>query len=432
MKIIQILVTITFMTFIGCIQNKKLVNHFNSLNDTLIIQTEKNRGYGMILQGESYFDILDTIENQDFKIIVPVDITQIKVAKAVIDFKPFWYRNLRDVKSDYLLTFLKDYFPSKIDTLNIPSIKDNTISIITGLRGKDTIFIVDENNNKDFRDDSIRLLHRINSKSTSQLIKCKYKIYNGEKMVEDSSWVNLGTDRNNKLSYKVAHYLKATLFIDHQKYEIHVVNGRPFSRFCFDSPILAITEQNEIKKDTLQDADLLKKEDYLKLGNEYYRFKDVSNDGKYITLIKESNFNKKIGVQVGMLAPEFNCKSISGESIRLRDYRGKYLLIVNVSTCWSEESSYKCYRDIAESYKNKLEFLVLDNSQGVLRNNIKILRLEGKFIVAEENDTSRLKAYRPVFCSRTCFLINPDGRIMDKFEIFNWKRKMKEVFAEHI
>jgi hypothetical protein len=36
-------------------------------------------------------------------------------------------------------------------------------------------------------------------------------------------------------------------------------------------------------------------------------------------------------------------------------------------------------------------------------------------------------SYRPEFCSRTCFLINPDGRIIDRFEIFDWKSHIASI-----
>jgi len=94
-------------------------------------------------------------------------------------------------------TFLKENFPAKIDTLNLPSIKVNSISIVSGRRGKDKVFIVDDNNNKDFRDDSIRLYQKIDWRTISKLIKCKYKIYNGKEIVEDSSWINVGTFKDN-------------------------------------------------------------------------------------------------------------------------------------------------------------------------------------------------------------------------------------------
>ena len=54
------------------------------------------------------------------------------------------------------------------------------------------------------------------------------------------------------------------------------------------------------------------------------------------------------------------------------------------------------------------------------------LEITGAFIDVNINKT--IEAYRPEFCSRTCFLISPEGRIIDKFEIFDWKRSMQKHF----
>lgn len=427
MKILQILMGILLMTSIVVGQSKIQDNHFNSFSDTLIVKTEKIRGYGILQEeGAGSIDFNDTTERFDYPVVFPKGITDIKLAWQPVDFKPFGFDNMKKSKSDYLPIFLKSNFPKKIDTLNIPSIKDNSICIMAGKRGNDKIFIVDENNNKDFRDDSVRLTQKMDWKTTTKLIKCRYKIYNGKSMVEDSSWVNIGLGRNNDLLFFVSHHLESTFSIKNQIYTIGVIESN--SGFCFDEPILALLAQNGIKKDTLTESELLKKGEYLKLNDTYYRFDDVSNDGKYATLIKENNFKSKIGTQVGMLAPDFNCKSIEGDFISFNDYKGKVLLLVNVSACWSPISSYKCYKDLTEAYSDKFEILCLDKSPVALGNNIKELKLSGKFVDVNEN--KMIEAYRPDFCSRTCFLINPGGRIVDKFEIFDWKSKLAQVFGD--
>jgi Peroxiredoxin len=427
MKIAQILLSISTIAFISCSSNWKQFKHFTSFNDTLIIQTEKAKGYGMFPGIGYHLEFHDTIETRDFHVIFPKGISNIRLANDFIDFKPWKFQKMKTTKSEDLSAFLKDNYPSKIDTNQIPGIKDNSISIISGLRGKDSIFIVDENNNKDFRDDSIRLAHRLVWKPNTDLIQVNYRIYNGKKLVNDSSWIKIGTDNYNQLLFVAAQHVIATFFFENQKYQIEVFNGPPFVRFCFDSPILALTAQNKSKKDSLTDADFLKPGDFLKLKDSYYRFEDISNDGKKITLIKEKNFAKKIGTQVGMIAREFNCKSIDGDSIRFKDYQGKYMLLVNISACYSQISSYKCYKELFDVYHGKMEILGLDKSPIFLRNNINELKLTGKFINVNENKT--IEAFRPEFCSRTCFLINPEGRIIDKFEIFDWKSSLERTFG---
>ena len=426
MKIKQILASLLLIAIFACSPKTKQVNQFTSSSDTLIVQTSKIKGFGLFSGEAVNLEFRDTTGSNDFQVIYPKGITNIRSGWESVDYKPFWYRNITDEKSPYITSFLKDYFPAKIDTSNLPSIRDNSISIMSGLRGKDPIFIVDQNNNKDFRDDSVRLVQPIDWKAYAKLIKCKYKIYNGKEMVEDSSWLNIGAEGSGQLLFFISHHLEANFSFDNQPYQIGVVNGPPMLRFCFDSPILALTAQSGIKKDTLYDADLLKKGEYLKLNDYYYRFEDVSNDGKTIVLVKENDFSSKIGTQTGMLAPGFSCKSMGGDSIRFKDYKGKYLLLINVSSCWSKESSYKCYKDLTDAYRGRLEFLGIDKSPDILANNIKELKLSGRFINANENQT--IEAYRPEYCSRTCFLINPGGRIVDKFEIFDWKSKLEHFF----
>ena len=294
------------------------------------------------------------------------------------------------------------------------------------MRDKENMFIVDENNNKDFRDDSIRLFYKMDFKSPSNLIKCKYNIYNGSKLVKDSGWVNIGTNGNGKLLFSVSQHLESTFSFDEQSYKIEAVNGAPFLRFCFENPLLTIVSQNGIKKDSVLKSEIIEIDEYLKLGDCYFRFDDISNDGKWITLIKERDVSNKIGTQVGFIAPSFEGQTITGDSISSKDYIGKYLLLSNVTACWSEIMSYAYFKELTEKYASKLSIVGIDNSPVFLKQNIKDLNLTGKFIIAENNPSIQ-KNYRQDFCSRTCFLIDPNGRIADKFEISDWK----EVLSKH-
>ena len=135
---------------------------------------------------------------------------------------------------------------------------------------------------------------------------------------------------------------------------------------------------------------------------------------------------KEADTQIGMPAPTFKCISMAGDSIDFKNYNGKFLMLANVSACYSKVSSYKCYKDLTNAYKEKIEILCLDKSPVFLKNNIKELNLSGKFIDVNKNE--ELKKYRPDFCSRTCYLINPEGRIVDKFEIFDWKKTLAKHF----
>jgi hypothetical protein len=432
MKVLQILITISFMTIIGCnSHNKEQVNHFTSSNDTIILVTEKVKGFGMLSSGAGSLEFSDTSKFHDFPIAYPKNVNKIRIAYELIDFKPNWYGNLKRDKSEYLTTFLKNFVPQKIDTSNIPTIKDNSIVVLTGERNGHQIFIVDENNNKDLSDDSIRSCENLKTIAIhNKFIKVKYNIYNGEKMVEDFGWVTLSADKTNILGCLfICHHLESTFTIDNNTYKVQVVNGSPFCRFCFENPIIALVGQNGVYKDSLLEGEKINQGEYLKLANKYYRFDDVANDGHFITLVIEKDVSSKVGTQVGFIAPAFNCRTIDNDSILSGNYKGKYLLLANVSACWSEKSSYECFKELSEVYCSRISILGIDNSPNFLKQNIKNLKLNGTFVIADNNPTIK-NSYRKDFCSRTCFLINPEGRIIDKFEIFDWKARLKETIGD--
>jgi hypothetical protein len=410
MKVLQFFSIISTVAIIGCNSPKEyLVNHFTSSCDTIILTTEKMKGYDIFPMDAGVLHFFDTTEFYKYQVKFPGNISNIKISYKIIDFKKFSY----------------EAFHNKAlwDDL---SLKNNSVCVMSGRRGNDTVFVLDENNNKDFSDDSVRLYKNMDWKTTTKLIKSKYFVNNGKEIVEDSTWVNIGTIDGTELWFFVSNHLESSFSIDGNPYQIGIVDKQ--SQYCFDEPILSLISQNGIRKDTLLETELLKKGEYLKLEDNYYRFDTISNDGKYITLIKEKDFNSKIGTQVGMISPDFNCHSITGDSISSINYRGKYLLIINVSACWSKISSYKCYKDLTEAYEGKFEFIGIDNSPVTLDNNIRNLNLKGSFVIAENNPVLQ-KAFRPAYCSRTCFLINPAGRIIDKFEIFDWESSLTRIFG---
>jgi glutathione peroxidase-family protein len=127
------------------------------------------------------------------------------------------------------------------------------------------------------------------------------------------------------------------------------------------------------------------------------------------------------------VAPGFSCRTISGDSIFIKDFEGKYLLLANITACWSPIMSYEYYRQMCQEYSSKFDILAIDKSPNALRQNIEDLNLEGEFVIADSN-LSIKENYREDYCSRTCFLIDPSGRIVDKFEIGDWRTALKNYF----
>ena len=163
------------------------------LPDTLMLKTEQKRGRGLMdfMAGihELRFKSADSLS---FEIVLPPNIQDIKVAEEIVDLD--LYRSLRMLEERRGTPEQRQIHIQyrRIDTLNPSAMKDNSVCFLTGISGKDTIFIVDENNNKDFRDDPVRTINPIDLSGTKDLIKCNYKIYNGKQYVTAINWIAVG------------------------------------------------------------------------------------------------------------------------------------------------------------------------------------------------------------------------------------------------
>ncbi len=397
-------------------------------SDTLILETEKHVGYGMIGGGYWRLRLEEIADTSELIKVIPQGVSNPKYTKDYIDFKSFWYGKLKKKNSEHLGSFLKENYPERIDTSNLLLETDNTVKLLVGTKGEGQIYIVDENNNNDFRDDSIRVLSKMSLETSApEPVKCQYRIYNGKEIVKGSSWVFVKKESSDEVWISVAHHLKSTFILNDEAYEIQCVNGPPFFRFSFDNPKISVTTQKGVKKDSLLLSEILTIGEYLKLGESYYKFEKITNDGSKITLIKEEDVSDKIGNQVGFIAPDFRSVTTEGDSVFLADYKNKYLLLVNITACFSQPMSYEYYKELSEAYRTKIALLAIDESPGALQANIDQLGLNGKFVISKNNQSIK-KSYREDFCSRVCFLIDPSGHIIDKFEISDWKKFLTKHF----
>ncbi|MBX2873180.1 MAG: hypothetical protein KTR30_13800 [Saprospiraceae bacterium] len=327
--------------------------------------------------------------------------------------------------SSDLPKFLSKYYPAKIDTAQLPLERENHIKVLVGTKGTEQVIIVDENNNHDFRDDQVRPVNE-NGEIDAAHIPCTYKIYNGKELVLATTWIVVKL-KDGVVKYQITQHVKTNFTLDNQAFEIQAISGPPSLRLAFDDPWLGITSYNGREKDSLTLSETLYKGEYLKLGEFYYQFADISNDGSWISLIKETDVSDKIGTQVGFIAPNFAGVTTEGDRIALQDYKKKYLLLVNITACWSPIMSYEYYKELYDQYLSKIEILAIDESLGALKTNIRNLYLEGTFIISKGNPTLK-SSYREDYCCRTCYLIDPSGHIVDKFEISDWKQALARHF----
>jgi len=414
MKSIYLTLIITTLLASGCTQ-KEEVNHFSSDQDTLLITTDKQMGNGLFSAGASSLYFTDTTERYFYPIVFPDDINEIKLALRFIDLKAWQFNRYKkgESKLEYLLD---DIAKGNLDTMNCPTPEQNYLNIMTGYKDSVRVFIVDENNNKDFTDDSIRTYQKLKWYSSENLIKFTYEIYDGQAIVKDSSWFNIGTTGGSDLWSYVSQHLTADIYIDNQAYQIGISDEQ--SGFTYDlAPRIALLSENGISKDTLIKSEVLYLDEYVKIGQSYYRFDRITNSGKYVTLIKENDFESLFGTQVGMLAPEFSFKSYVGDTIRSTDLHAKPLLIANISGCTSR--SFSVYTEMSAKYADQLFVLGLTPH---------IAKDYGGTLADTEDPFNKeiYDIYRHAYSSYTCYLIGTNNRIIDKFSVFNWESHLPE------
>lgn len=385
MKILlKVFLLIAFLSH-GCKIHNERPNQFSSSDDTLIIRTEKQQGDGLFSLGVIPLNFKDTIEKFTHRVVYPKQVTNIKRMEMSTDFKA--------TEAQY-------------------------VEIMTGRINDNEVIIVDENNNKDFTDDSIRIIKPIKWRTNDGLIKCKYLISNGNEIVLDSSWLRIGTWHDDLWGGRSEHLI-TDFTLNKENYKVGIIDARLFGFFYGIYPEAAILSHNTEPKDTLFLKDILQIGEFLNLDGNYYRFAYITNNGEFITLIKEVNFNKIIGTQVGMIAPEFTCKTVSGDTIISSNLHDRIMIIANSCGCGGDSLSPQAYYDMRKEYGNNVYVLRLDSK---IDKGLDGLQID----IAEKINNDIYSKYRNEYCSRICYVIDKNNRIIDKFPVDNWKSNLPE------
>ena len=104
-------------------------------------------------------------------------------------------------------------------------------------------------------------------------------------------------------------------------------------------------------------------------------------------------------------------------------------LLSEINPCRQFHASADMPPTVIFRYKDSIAFIGIDNSASTLKKKIREKSLIGEFISAEV-DKEISESYRLKYCSRTCFLISPEGHILDKFEISDWKVNLENIFKK--
>ncbi len=391
MKLINKIILSSVLFFLISCQNKEYgLNHFSSSIDTLIIKTKKQKGDGLFQLGAAVgLKFNDTSEKLPYSLKYPENLDDTKVLQLKTDFKE-----------------KKDFF----------------VDILNGYKNGQKVFVVDENNNKDFNDDTIRPYEKILWNSSDKLVKCVFQISDGKKISQDSSWLRIGISNNNQIIGRSEHLI-GEFSIGNENYEVGIIELRNAVSFTygFDSEIALLSNKGK-KKDSISNRDLLKLGELLNLNENFYRFESISNKGEFITLVKVKNFENKIGTQIGMIAPSFSIVSTKGDTINSSNLHNKVTVIANSCGCGGDIESTQAFYDIKNNFKN-LNVLHIDSKIDTKLNGL-------HFDMENEFNKDFYNNYRMQYCSRICYIIGKDERIIDKFNITDWETILPKIIEK--
>lgn len=363
-------------------------NQFSSSTDTLLIRTSRVKGTGVFDFGGGFLEFQDTANLFDYPIDYPDSLTKILGIRYPVDFK------------------------SELDY----------IDMISGeLPSKNFVVIVDQNNNRSFRDDIILSLQPIDWYSSRNSVPVTFLVSDGIDTVQSHSWIRIGY-WNGNIIYGRDEYLSASISIDGKHFNVGIIDQPLSGSFTYGlEPQIALLTTEPGKKDFIKVRDLIKMREYLKLNEVYYKFDSISNNGNYLRLIKEKNFENKIGIQIGMLAPEFTFKSTSGDTVNTSLLHNKPLIVANSCGCGGDTESSQAYVEMRETYKEDAYVLRLDSDFSANPSD------EWTINIGDEYNKDCYDKFRQAYCSRICYVIGQNQRILDKFQITDWKKSLPKL-----
>lgn len=413
MKLSTLLLIMVLLLTIGCQEKTYIRNIFSSQTDTLFLQTTKLKGDSLFILGAGDAHFRDT---NDWK--------QLEWFEFYPDFPIDYPESIKKMELGFIFAMFDSlkYFDAatrQIIKQKHYSLAEREIIMIKGIKNDKEVFIVDQNNNKDLTDDSIRVFQEWNWKSDENLIPIQYDVDFGNKLIHETSWYKIGLYKG-RLLCSTSQFLISKFTIDNEAFVIGVADDNA-STFDFFSPIMYPFDENGISRDTLIKGDVVKLNEYIQLGNSYYKFDKLYNGSGTIVLVKESNFSSLVGTQKGMIAPFSDFMTITGETYNIKDFSDKSILIANISGC--SPRSYKQYKEIINRYSDKIDIIGVEHN---IKENIGGLIVD----ISDSVNSAFYKNYRNAYSNYDCYLINKDKRIIDKFDVFDWEMTIGKYFND--
>lgn len=426
---------------------------FAQYPDTIIIKTERVKGYGPFERSTSFIQPLP--EDNPWNKAIPT-------YKGLPDTLEYFM--FATEQTDFLQYTYQSYFNNQINNDVFESCKSSwnwnpspdeytkdlikvSIGVVAGYdRNGELKIKVDKNNNYDFSDDEyFTLPEKLPGQnwwgrySDLSPFEVSYEYYDGNLIKTAKTWIyidyfismyNSTQEKPNPivLTFGFAEHHLGDISINGIKYYAAVVCDRATFR---DNYKIKLWNENDNIDSISSQADI-SRNGFVKIEDNYYRFNFVSANGSEITLVKNRSVLDRGGNQVGFKAINFVSKAISGNIIELDKLKGKYVYLDFWGTwCSPCREEIPILKSIYNEYQNEnitLVGIANDNFEE-LQDFVKKQEIDWEQILQSE-DKSIIADYG-VTGYPTTFFIDPDGKIISKnIRAVELSEKLKEIFGK--
>lgn len=260
------------------------------------------------------------------------------------------------------------------------------------------------------------VLDELRQESGDRTILVTFERNTGNQTKRESGWLKISMSENN-VYYSIPQHQLADITIDDVTYKLAIAD-KYASSYDYYIPIMCLLEENGIKKDSLIPREIVHLKEYIKLGDNYYQFSNIYNGCNTVVLTKVNNPANLIAAQYKMIAPYFKCVSTNGDTIessKLND--NTPVLIANVSGC--TPSSYTTFNELFKTCSSSLNIISVNFGDNDDLAGIKIN-------VEDAYNEDFYNNYRTEWSVFDCYLIAPNGKVIDKFDIFDWETRLSE------
>jgi len=399
----KILISLTFLLVYSCSSQKEE-------KSLIFLPLEKAEGFGPFKESFSLLNWSSNEQAEKETRGIPENWKIYYVKKISFDFIQTTYQNFNEKG------FSKSQFQKKYNTFiksphnrNLSEKSINSyVNIVFRIKGKNIIeYIIDTNNDKDFSDESVRILKKRKSHfnyldNIKESPSVKFQLSTNNGIINKSVKILFLENSDNDIIYSFPQYYRTT-FLNRK---LKISNG--FYNLSFDEKSSIIIGDN---------PKVIEIHELFEIENITYKNLGVDINKNMLILEKLPKNKEFFSTNVGYNAIPFSVKKLnSKDSISLSDFKGKYVF----SDFWGTwcapclmELPTNIYAYEQTSRKN-IEFLgiAVHDKKQKLENIINDFEINYPQVL--ESDAKNLKEKYNIIGFPTTLLIDRKGKIIAK------------------